>query len=595
MRQWRLGGRWPRPHASVPRVTSSEQNRIAAGASSRPAASTLATGRLRLLVAGSSATPAMARWGAEVVSALADRGHALLLAAPGDAQLLAQVEPGAARHLELGIDRPLSPRALFRLRRAIADHAPQALLALDPTAARALHSASRLLGSSRVLLEVMPRTSLAPCPSVSQRMTRGTRVARTLRLGVRPLPAGVVPDRIALRRRLRLPRHGALVLTVGDFVPGSGHVTLLEALGELARRRERESSAIPLPTLVLIGSGSEEHELRALVQQLGLRERVLWLGFVSDLGTYIQAADLLVLPAAGAGLPWPVLDAFACGVPVVAGESPAMRDLIAPDRTGVLFPPGDAANLAAALDGLLLDPQLAGGLGAAGRRHLEATRSHALLACEAEALLYAQLLRQAGWATTSAGRRALLVDRDGTVIVNEPYNADPLRVRLEPEVGSALLAVRDAGAAVVVVSNQSAVARGLCSQADVEATNDRVRELLGREGAGLDAIYYCPHHPEFDPPCSCRKPEPGLLVQAASDLGLDLAGSFTVGDAERDWEAGRRAGTRVLGYRGLSAEPAAGDDASLETVLKTVTYKNWLELIRDLLAGQWQELEAERR
>ena len=102
----------------------------------------------------------------------------------------------------------------------------------------------------------------------------------------------------------------------------------------------------------------------------------------------------------------------------------------------------------------------------------------------------------------------------------------------------------------VVVSNQSAVARGLCGEDDVRAVNDRIRDLVRAAGGGLEAFYFCPHHPDHGPPCSCRKPEPGMLLRAAEELGLDLEQSVAIGDASRDLEAGARAGTATVHYPG---------------------------------------------
>ena len=109
----------------------------------------------------------------------------------------------------------------------------------------------------------------------------------------------------------------------------------------------------------------------------------------------------------------------------------------------------------------------------------------------------------------------------------------------------------------------------------VRAVNDRVEALLGAAGAGLDGVYYCPHHPERGGAYDCRKPEPGLLRRAAHDLGIDLATSLTVGNAERDLEAGRRAGTAVAGL------VLPGTHSDLPPAL--ATYDSWTRVVRDFL------------
>ncbi len=128
----------------------------------------------------------------------------------------------------------------------------------------------------------------------------------------------------------------------------------------------------------------------------------------------------------------------------------------------------------------------------------------------------------------------MFFDRDGTLIDDEHYLADPALVRLRPGAAAAVRAVRDAGLAAVVVSNQSGIGRGMFDERAYEAVRARLDALLADEGAELDASYHCPHAPDVEPPCACRKPRPGLFQQAASELGLDLARSGAVGDRVRD-------------------------------------------------------------
>jgi len=146
---------------------------------------------------------------------------------------------------------------------------------------------------------------------------------------------------------------------------------------------------------------------------------------------------------------------------------------------------------------------------------------------------------------------AIFLDKDGTLLVDDPYNADPTRMRFAPGAYTALRRLRRLGRPLIVISNQPGVAFG---RFDLEAL-DRVRVQLGRmfqeAGARLDGFHYCPHHPrgirrEYAVRCTCRKPEPGLLLQAARQHGIDLQTSWFVGDILDDVEAGRRAGCRTL-------------------------------------------------
>jgi histidinol-phosphate phosphatase family protein len=135
---------------------------------------------------------------------------------------------------------------------------------------------------------------------------------------------------------------------------------------------------------------------------------------------------------------------------------------------------------------------------------------------------------------------AVLFDRDGTLVVDVPYNGDPERVEPMPAARAALARLRAAGVPTGVVSNQSGVARGLLSAEDVEAVNRRVEALLGPLGPWA----WCPHGP--DDGCGCRKPAPGLVLQAAAALGVDPARCAVVGDIGADVEAARAAGARAV-------------------------------------------------
>jgi D-glycero-D-manno-heptose 1,7-bisphosphate phosphatase len=147
---------------------------------------------------------------------------------------------------------------------------------------------------------------------------------------------------------------------------------------------------------------------------------------------------------------------------------------------------------------------------------------------------------------TAAGRPAVFLDRDGTLIEDTHYPRDPGRVRLLPGAAEALRELGRRGFLLVVVSNQSGLSRGLVTAEEARAVAARVEECLRAEGAGLHASYYCPHAP-WDS-CGCRKPSPGMLLRASAELGIDLARSFLVGDKPSDVEAGRRAGCYTIRY-----------------------------------------------
>ncbi|MGW3020252.1 D-glycero-alpha-D-manno-heptose-1,7-bisphosphate 7-phosphatase [Streptomyces longwoodensis] len=132
--------------------------------------------------------------------------------------------------------------------------------------------------------------------------------------------------------------------------------------------------------------------------------------------------------------------------------------------------------------------------------------------------------------------RLVLFDRDGTLVEDVPYNGDPDLVRPVPHAREALALLRARGIATGVVTNQSGVARGLLSTADVRRVNERVDALLGP----FDAWAICPHGP--DDGCHCRKPQPGMVLQAAARLGVPPDETAVIGDIGADVEAARRAG-----------------------------------------------------
>jgi histidinol-phosphate phosphatase family protein len=136
---------------------------------------------------------------------------------------------------------------------------------------------------------------------------------------------------------------------------------------------------------------------------------------------------------------------------------------------------------------------------------------------------------------------AVLFDRDGTLVKDVPYNGDPARVELVHGAREALARLRAAGVPAAVVSNQSGIARGLISEAQVSAVNARVEELLGRT---VGPWVWCPHGPEDG--CDCRKPAPGLIHRAAAALGVDPADCVVIGDIGADVQAARAAGARGI-------------------------------------------------
>jgi len=175
---------------------------------------------------------------------------------------------------------------------------------------------------------------------------------------------------------------------------------------------------------------------------------------------------------------------------------------------------------------------------------------------------------------------AVFLDRDGTINEEVGYVTRPEQLKLIPGVAEAIKLLRAAGYRVVVITNQPVVARGECTEAELNRVHNHMDTLLGGEGAFLDGIYACPHHPdkgfageriELKIDCDCRKPRGGLIQRARSELNLDLAGSWLIGDRTSDVETARNCGLRSVllrtGAGGGDGRYAARPDATFDNLL----------------------------
>jgi histidinol-phosphate phosphatase family protein len=158
--------------------------------------------------------------------------------------------------------------------------------------------------------------------------------------------------------------------------------------------------------------------------------------------------------------------------------------------------------------------------------------------------------------------KAAFLDRDGVINHDPGWIHRPDQLKVFPFAAEAIRALKEHGWLVVVVSNQSAVARGLCTERDVERVHEHLAQQLASDGARIDAFYFCPHHPDFgpEPGCRCRKPKTGMIDRAVQDFGIDVRRSFLVGDKTSDVAAGQRAGLRTI----LVQTGEAGQDGTCQ-------------------------------
>ena len=148
-------------------------------------------------------------------------------------------------------------------------------------------------------------------------------------------------------------------------------------------------------------------------------------------------------------------------------------------------------------------------------------------------------------------RKAVFIDKDGTLIPNIPYNIDPERITIDDETIEGMRLLKDEGFLFIVISNQSGIAKGYFKEMDLEQVWNKISALLQRHEISIDAFYYCPHEPnaiveQYAVECDCRKPLPGMILKAASQLKIDLSQSWMIGDILNDVEAGNRAGCSTV-------------------------------------------------
>lgn len=172
--------------------------------------------------------------------------------------------------------------------------------------------------------------------------------------------------------------------------------------------------------------------------------------------------------------------------------------------------------------------------------------------------------------------KAVFLDKDGTLVENVPNNVDTEKIKLFVEVPEALRILKANGFKIVIITNQPGVAHGYFEEQAVLNVKDALRDMFEKQAVDLDGFYYCPHHvigkvAAYSIECSCRKPLPGMILQAAKELSIDLSNSWMVGDILHDVEAGNRAGCKtILLNNGNETEWIINDKRSPNYIVKDV-------------------------
>ena len=187
-------------------------------------------------------------------------------------------------------------------------------------------------------------------------------------------------------------------------------------------------------------------------------------------------------------------------------------------------------------------------------------------------------------------RRAIFIDRDGTLNEDIGYVSSPDRLMLYPWASEAVRLINNSGRKAIVITNQSGIARGMYTENALARIHSRMIKELASEGARIDAVYYCPHHPAVgEPPyrlaCDCRKPQTGMLDTASREHGIDLARSFVIGDKASDIELAENAGARgALVLTGYGSETLAHPDRW--PCKPAVVADNLLEAVKRILDSE---------
>ena len=175
-------------------------------------------------------------------------------------------------------------------------------------------------------------------------------------------------------------------------------------------------------------------------------------------------------------------------------------------------------------------------------------------------------------------RKAVFLDRDGTILVHEPYLSSPDQLSLLPNAAEGIRLFKKHGYLVIVVTNQSGIARGLFDEECLMLIHKKMVGMLENEGANIDGLYYCPHHTEgiierYKVDCDCRKPKPGMFLDAARRHRIDLSQSIMIGDSEVDMLAGKNAGCKSV----LVRNGCAGDAGIVPVMNMDYVVKDLLE------------------
>jgi len=183
--------------------------------------------------------------------------------------------------------------------------------------------------------------------------------------------------------------------------------------------------------------------------------------------------------------------------------------------------------------------------------------------------------------------KACFLDRDGVIIEEVNYLSSPDQVKVFPEAIEALKLLRDNNYKIIIVTNQAGVARGYFKLTDISLVHDKIDEILSRHNLSIDSYYYCPHHPkgsvpEYSIECNCRKPMPGMLLEAIDDHNINISKSFLIGDKMSDINAGKN-----VNCPGILVKTGHGSEYVKEATINNIIIKdNILEAVEFMVRAK---------
>jgi alpha-1,3-rhamnosyl/mannosyltransferase len=366
---------------------------------------------------------------------------------------------------------------------------------------------------------------------------------------------------------------GEYVFSVGNREPRKNLKGLVEAYKELPATLRRR-----YPLVLAGGTGWLMSDWARKVEKLGIASDVRMVGYVKqdDLPSLYAGAALLAFPSFYEGFGLPLVEAMASGCPVVTSGISSMPEVMG--DAGCLVDPYRVESIREGIRKVLEDPAFRDSLRVKGLARAGMFTWDRCAAATME--VYRRVDRECGGAGVPSpirgappaprGQAAVFLDRDGTLNVDKGYVHRWEDWEWLPGVPEALREMAGMGMKLVVLSNQSGIARGFYSAADVDRLHDRVRRDLEGRGVRVDGFYFCPHGPEEG--CACRKPRSGLIERACRELGLDPASSYLIGDKASDAAAARAAGVKpILVATGRDAgekDRAGGDGAPVVDSLR---------------------------